>query len=138
MSFRAINELPLSITVAVGAATAKKTPWFKFPRAGTIKAAYMGSSSGVITANTTVAYAPALMNGGTAGTSTLTIATFGSLATPYVQTANQQYAASWPDTTLKDFAEGQWAVLDEEMTGAPTAGNVTVCAHVVTGTGRVS
>ena len=138
MAFYAANEHPLSITVAVGAATAKKTPWFKFPRAGTIKNLYLGSSGGVATANTTTAYAPALMNGGAAGTSTLTVATFGSVATPYIQTANLQYTPTWGATTYKDFTEGQWAVLDEELAGSPTAGNVTLCAHVVLGTGRVS
>ena len=138
MAFFANNEHFPAITVAVGAATGKHTPWFKFPRAGTVKNAYMGSSAGVATANTTTAYAPALMNGGTAGTSTLTVATFGSLATPYVQTAAQGYTGTWISTAVQDFAEGAWLVLDEEMTGTPTAGNVTVCAHVTLGTGRTS
>ena len=116
----------------------RTTPWFKFSRAGTIKAAYLASSGGVATANTTTAFAPSLLNGGTAGTSTLTVATFGSVATPYIQTAKQQYQATFDTTTLKDFTEGQWAVVREDVTGSPTTGLVALCAHVVLGTGRVS
>lgn len=137
MAFNATNELIIPYTVDVAAAT-RTTPWFKFPRSGTIKNAYFASSAGVATANTTTAMALSILNGGSAGTSTLTVATFGSAATPYVQTAALGYTATWDTTTLKDFSEGQWAVVREIIVGAPSAGVVTVCAHVVLGTGRVS
>lgn len=139
MAFQANNEQIITFQATVSATTARKTPWFKFPRNGTIKAAYLGTNNGVATANTTTAYAPAIMNGGSVGTSTLTVATWGSVATPYVQTATQGYTATWvPDSTGKDFLEGQWAVFDEELAGTPSGGIVGVVAHVVLGTGRVS
>ena len=137
MAFAAINEEIVGWQSPEPAAD-RTTPWFKFPRAGTIKNAYLGSSGGVATANTTVAFAPSLLNGGTAGTSTLTVATFGSIATPYVQTASLGYTATWDTSSNKDFTEGQWVVVREDVTGAPTTGVVSINAHVVFGTGRVS
>jgi hypothetical protein len=137
MAFAAINEEIVTYQSPEPAAD-RTTPWFKFPRAGTVKNLYLASSGGVATANTTVAFAPSLLNGGTAGTSTLTVATFGSIATPYIQTAALGYSATFDNTALKDFTEGQWAVVREDVTGAPTTGVVSVSAHVVLGTARVS
>lgn len=139
MAFYANNEQLVTLQAPVAATTARNLPWFKMPRPGTIKNAYMSTSNGVATANTTTAFAPSLMNGGQAGTSTLTVATWGTLATAYVQTAGFGYAAGWtPDTTAKDFATGEWVVWREEVTGTPSTALVSAVAHVVMGTGRTS
>jgi len=88
----------------------------------------------------------ALLNGGTAGTSTTTIASFGTVLTPYTWTARQGVAATLPwdgsTTSLQDLAANQWLVAQFTETATSTApivaGNLTICVHHVEGTGRVT
>lgn len=138
--FGAINELMPTFQVdSSNVATARTLPFFKMPRAGTIVAAHAVSESGIVTAQSVTSFlALSLIAGGAVGTSTLTIATFGSAATPYTWTANQGYQATVDTTTNKDLASGAWVMVREEGTSTRTTGVLGVCVHVVLGTGRVS
>ncbi len=145
----AINEHIQTIVIQAAdpsAATTRNIPWFKAPRALTIKNAFATSESGLTTANTTTSLAMAILNGGTVGTSTATIASFGTVLSPYSWTARQGYSATLPwdgsTTSLQDVAANQWVVAQFVETATSTApivaGNLTICVHHVEGTGRVT
>lgn len=141
MAFALLNEeIVTGVVKTVPAAADTHTiSWFKAPRAATVVAAYAAVESAVATANTTTFLAVALQNGGTVGTAaTDTIATFGSVATPYAWTALQGYTATWDTTTEKDLDAGEWVKVQWDTTSTTLPGHLTVVAHVVLGTGRVS
>ena len=140
MAFRAINEeiVVINFDTAPAAAQARDVPFFKAPRAMTITYAYAALNTNIGTANTTSFYALSLLNGGTVGTSTLTMCTFGSAATPYTWTLSQGYTGTWGTTSRKDLASGEWVLVREECTSTIDTGLATVCVHAVHGTGRVS
>lgn len=141
MAFALLNEEIVTYqTLGVPAAADTHTrPWFKMPRAGTIVAAYAAVESAVATANTTTFLAVALKNVGTVGTASAnTIATFGSVATPYTWTALQGYQATFDTSSEKDVASGEWIVVQHDMTSTMATGVIAVVAHVVLGTGRVA
>ena len=83
--FQATNEQIVTgqYISADAAATARTVPFFMTPRAATIVRAVAAVATGVTTANSTSYFALSLIAGGTVGTSTLTICTFGSAATPF-------------------------------------------------------
>jgi len=108
------------------------------PRPTTIKAAFATSESGIITANTTNYLAMSLINGGTVGTATLTIGTFGSVATPYTWTAGQGYQATFDTSSNQDLTANQWLAVRISETASQATGNLTVCVHHVEGIGRVT
>lgn len=140
----AINEHIQSFQYAAfnQATVTRNIPWFKAPRALNIKAGYATTESGMATANSTQSLSLALLNGGTVGTATATIGTFGTVATPYTWTARQGYQATFDTSSNKDLAEGAWLVAQiNEVGGTSTTpsvqGVLTVCVHHVEGTGRV-
>jgi hypothetical protein len=142
----AYNEKIQTISVQAAnpaGATVRNIPWFKAPRALTIKAAFATSESGLLTATPlTQALAMAILNGGTAGTGTATIATFGTSLSAFSWTARQGYSATLPadgsTTSLQDLAANQWLVAQHSEIGSSSAGVLTICVHHVEGTGRVT
>ena len=84
MGFLSNNEQIVCFSAGAPVQLATRTvAWFKAPRALTIKNAYAASQSGQATATPLTSFLSAsLLNGASTGTSTLTIGTFGSAATP--------------------------------------------------------
>lgn len=139
MAFPVLNEEIVTYqAIGLSVIDTHTRPWFKAPRAGTIVAAYAAVESAVATANTTSFLAVALQNRGSVGTAAVnTIATFGSVATPYTWTALQGYQATFDTAAEKDLAAGDWVVVQHDTGTALTTGAICVVAHVVLGTGRV-
>ena len=140
MSFAGLNEQILTFSAGGPLQSASRTVAFaKAPRALTIKNAYAASQSGQVTAQPLTSFLSAsLIGGGALGTSTLTIATFGSAAPPYAWTANQGYAATWATVAAHEVAEGSWIVWRDEGATTREHGGLTCNAHVVLGTGLTS
>lgn len=140
MSIAAYNEQIVTFSAGSPAQVATRTVAFaKAPRMMTVKNAYAASQSGQVTAQPLTSFLSAsLIGGGALGTSTLTIATFGSAATPYAWTANQGYTATWATVAAHEIAEGSWLVWRDEGVTTREHGVLTCNAHVILATGLTS
>ena len=56
----------------------------------------------------------------------------------YTWTSAQGYTATFDTTSNKDVAATSWIHVREEGTSTKLTGVISVCVHVVLGTGRVS